>query len=407
MEASVYIALLNPSIALVLASTFLVLWLYQRHRRHIASLAAGYACGAAAFLLQYFVLPVGPHPTKLVSVTLFLASGLLICGAVIRRYGRPVPETAFAALAIGAIGTVSWFLFVEPDLTWRIYAINFALGAMSLLVAAEMRAVPHKGLIDWVILAAALLSGLNFIVRTLLVVHVYGAVEPYSAFHGSIYWTTVILSHAVLSIVNALALVTGTTLEVIAELQRKSETDPLSGLLNRRGFEEQASAMLAVNDCKGLASLVLCDLDHFKAVNDSLGHAAGDRVIAAFAELLRRTAPQGSVVGRIGGEEFAIVLANANVTVARLFAEGTRSAFAGMEVDRLPPERRFTASFGIAERGAGEGMSALLSRADAALYEAKNVGRDRVRAAPAATAALRFVQLAEGAATRPRRAPAG
>ena len=184
---------------------------------------------------------------------------------------------------------MSWFLFVEPDLTWRIYAINFALGGMSLLVAAELRAVPRKRLIDWVILAASLLSGLNFFVRTLVVVHAYGAVEPYSADHGSIYWTTVILSHAVLSIVNASPLVTGTTLEVIAELQRKSETDPLSGLLNRRGFEEQASGLLADNDRKAIAgSLVLCDLDHFKAVNDSLGHISGDRVIAAFADMLRK-----------------------------------------------------------------------------------------------------------------------
>jgi diguanylate cyclase (GGDEF)-like protein len=405
MEASVYIALLNPAIALVLASTFLVLWLYQRHRRHIASLAAGYACGSAAFLLQYFVLPVGPHPTKLISVSLFLASGLLICGAVIRRYGRPVPVAALAALAAGGIGTVSWFLFVEPDLTWRIYAINFALGGMSLLVAAELRAVPRKALIDWVILSAALLSGLNFFVRTLVVVHAYGAVEPYSAVHGSVYWTTVILSHAVLSIVNALALVTGTTLEVIAELQRKSETDPLSGLLNRRGFEEQAAGLLDGSRSGSAASLVLCDLDHFKAVNDSLGHLAGDRVIAAFADLLRRTAPEGSVVGRIGGEEFAVVLANANMAIARLYAEGTRSALSGLAIDGLPPERRVTASFGVAERIAAEGIAALLSRADAALYEAKHAGRDRVRTAPAATAAFRFVQFA--ASIRPRRAPAG
>jgi diguanylate cyclase (GGDEF)-like protein len=392
MEASVYIALLNPSIALVLASTFLVLWRYQRHRGHIAALAAGYACGSAAFMLQYFVLPMGAHPTKLISVSLFFASGLLICGGVIRRYGRPLPVAAFSALAIGGLSTVSWFLFVEPDLTWRIYAINFTLGGMSLLVAAELRAVPRKRLIDWVILAASLLSGLNFFVRTLVVVHAYGAVEPYSADHGSIYWTTVILSHAVLSIVNALALVTGTTLEVIAELQRKSETDPLSGLLNRRGFEEQASAMLADNDRKGLpASLVLCDLDHFKAVNDSLGHTSGDRVIAAFADMLRKAGGERCVVGRIGGEEFAVMLPDATAAVARLFGEGARGAFSALAIDGLPDERRFTASFGVAEQAPGEAIYALLSRADAALYEAKNAGRDCVRIAAndAGRAALR------------------
>ena len=106
-------------------------------------------------------------------------------------------------------------------------------------------------------------------------------------------------------------------------------------------------------------SLVICDIDHFKAVNDSLGHASGDRVIAAFAGFLRSAA--------------------ANLLAARLFAEGARSAFASLCVDGLPPDRRFTASFGVAELAPGEGMTDLLVRADSALYEAKNNGRDCVR----------------------------
>ena len=168
--------------------------------------------------------------------------------------------------------------------------------------------------------------------------------------------------------------------DILAQATQKSETDTLSGLLNRRGFE--ARAEMAVRDAarQGIAmSLVICDIDHFKAVNDLLGHASGDRVIAAFAGFLRSAAANHHAAGRIGGEEFAVILPGTNLLAARLFAEGARNAFSALRVDGLPQDRRFTASFGVAELAPGESITDLLIRADAALYEAKNSGRDCVR----------------------------
>ena len=109
------------------------------------------------------------------------------------------------------------------------------------------------------------------------------------------------------------------------------------------------------------------------------GHASGDRVIAAFSGFLRNAAADHHAAGRIGGEEFAVILPGTNLLAARLFAEGTRSAFASLRVDGLPDDRRFTASFGVAELASGESIADLLIRADSALYEAKNAGRDCVR----------------------------
>jgi diguanylate cyclase (GGDEF)-like protein len=393
MYDGLFIALLNPSLTLVLAAAFVVLWLNQPHRRYVAMLSAGYAASSAGFLLQYFDLPIGVAATKLASNTMFMTAGLLICSAAIMRYGRPVPVVAFATLGVGGLSVLSWFLFVEPNLTWRIYTINFALGGISLLVAAELRPVTPKGPADRIIQVVALLSGLNFIARTLLVIHVYGPYESYNGFYGSIYWTTVMLSHAIFAVVIAMTLFTSIALEMIADLKRESQTDPLSGLLNRRGFEEQAGKLLAGSGRTGLAtSLVLCDLDHFKAVNDSLGHTSGDKVIKAFGGFLAEAVKDCFLAGRIGGEEFAVLLPGANLGVAKLFAEGTRSAFSTLAVEGLPEHRRFTASFGVAERLADEGFAALLGRADKALYAAKNAGRDCVRlaAAPLKPVALRL-----------------
>jgi diguanylate cyclase (GGDEF)-like protein len=170
------------------------------------------------------------------------------------------------------------------------------------------------------------------------------------------------------------------TRDMLRAATERSETDTLSGLLNRRGFEGRAANALQDADRRSMPiSLVICDIDHFKSINDSFGHAGGDRVIAALAGFLSSTVRSHHAAGRIGGEEFAIVLPDADLAAARLFAEGARSAFAALAIDGLPAGRRFTASFGVAERRPGEGFSELLARADAALYVAKKEGRDRVR----------------------------
>ena len=128
-------------------------------------------------------------------------------------------------------------------------------------------------------------------------------------------------------------------------------------------------------------TLVISDLDHFKSINDSYGHASGDRVIEAFSQFIHESKAGHHIAGRIGGEEFAIILPGTHLAAARLFAEGARSAFSALPIEGLPASRRFTASFGVAELVAGEGIDQLMRRADAALYEAKKDGRDCVRIA--------------------------
>ncbi|TIU21730.1 MAG: diguanylate cyclase, partial [Mesorhizobium sp.] len=161
-------------------------------------------------------------------------------------------------------------------------------GALSLLVAAELRAVRNNGPTEKILFVLSLLSGLNFIARTLIVVIAHGPFSSYDGFYGSSYWTTALLSHALLSLLTALSLFTAAALDVMKALKAETHTDPLSGLLNRRGFEERAALLL--DQCAKTGSpvaLVLADLDHFKALNDQHGHEAGDRVIVDFAAKLR------------------------------------------------------------------------------------------------------------------------
>ncbi|WP_027037419.1 GGDEF domain-containing protein [Mesorhizobium ciceri] len=380
MDTGLLIALLNPTIALALGAAFLVLWSYQRHRPYLAVLALSYSLSAVGFLLQYFTLPIGMPLTKLVSNICFTIAGCCLAGAIVHRYGRKVPYVGIGVLAGGGLASLCWFLFVAPDLTWRILAMNFAFGGISLLVAAELRPVRNNGPTEKILFVLSLLSGANFFVRTLAVVIAHGPFASYDGFYGSSYWTTALLSHALLSLLIALCLFSAAALDVLKALKTETYTDPLSGLLNRRGFEERG--MLLLQHCASArfpVALVLADLDHFKALNDVHGHGAGDRVIADFAAKLRSAAGARGVAGRIGGEEFAVLLPLSDLAAARLFAEAVRTVYSAGHVDGLPQGTKVTASFGVAARSGDEALEPLMRRADDALYKAKKNGRDSVR----------------------------
>jgi diguanylate cyclase (GGDEF)-like protein len=158
-----------------------------------------------------------------------------------------------------------------------------------------------------------------------------------------------------------------------AALDTLARRDALTGLDNRRAFVEAARAWLAAGEP---LQLLVADIDHFKRINDSMGHAAGDLALVHVAGVLTQAAPHGSIVARIGGEEFALLVpaaTNPAALVARIAAE-----LAHMPVPSAAGLKRMTCSFGVAAAQPGEGLDSLLSRADAALYAAKDGGRDRM-----------------------------
>jgi len=164
-------------------------------------------------------------------------------------------------------------------------------------------------------------------------------------------------------------------------LRYLADHDPLTGLPNRRGFEQRLEMHAALSERYGGgggAALVL-DLDHFKFINDTLGHTAGDQAIIRAANVLRSRLRETDVLTRLGGDEFAIFLPHADGRVASLVAEQLLAALRSERVDLGGSERSLAASAGIALFDAGRELSAedVLVNADAAMYDAKNAGRDR------------------------------
>jgi diguanylate cyclase len=160
--------------------------------------------------------------------------------------------------------------------------------------------------------------------------------------------------------------------------------DPLTGAGNRRQFDvTMEQAILACEQKATPLSLVMCDIDHFKRVNDAFGHQVGDELIKMFARVIESSIRETDTVIRYGGEEFAIILPMTDQEAARAIAERIRRQFESKRLAIRETNQKIgqlTASFGVAQYRSGDDVETLVQRADAKLYDAKSSGRNRVAA---------------------------
>lgn len=171
-------------------------------------------------------------------------------------------------------------------------------------------------------------------------------------------------------------------------LQSLATTDSLTGIANRRHFFEMSRLeMIRAKRSQKLPAILMIDLDNFKELNDTHGHASGDRVLISFATICQEGLRESDIFGRLGGEEFAILLPETNLELARQIAERLRISFAAaaLEIDSDDPisslqfKSGCTASIGIARVAESEAsVEPAMHRADSALYAAKTAGRNRV-----------------------------
>jgi two-component system, cell cycle response regulator len=165
-----------------------------------------------------------------------------------------------------------------------------------------------------------------------------------------------------------------------SELSRVARTDLLTGLLNRTGFMARAEEeFLRAQRQLGALTVLLCDIDHFKKVNDTYGHAAGDDALRQFADAIRDTLRGYDLIGRIGGEEFCLILPGAILADGVMAADRLRRRVEATSVLSGGIRLSITTSIGVAQvRGSDVSIDGTIARADAALYAAKHAGRNRV-----------------------------
>ncbi len=168
--------------------------------------------------------------------------------------------------------------------------------------------------------------------------------------------------------------------EQVDRLSKDSRTDALTRVANRRAFDESLKRMATEATENGTPlCLILCDIDHFKAFNDTHGHLIGDRVLRFVAQEMEQCVKGRDILARYGGEEFAILLPNTPLDGAMLLADSIRTIIEAQHIENDKGEKidRVTISMGVAQYAIGEDLSEFIERADACLYASKENGRNR------------------------------
>jgi diguanylate cyclase (GGDEF)-like protein len=314
----------------------------------------------------------------LLGVTMLALAPGLIWKAARSFESKPAP-VIFVFFGAVVVGLASGF----PGMRAAAGALNLAFGVVYLLatVLAFWTGRKERLRARWPLIVLTVLHA------TVLVVGLYsnldgslapGEIPPIMSLFGFIHFESIIFTLG--TAVFILALVKERS-EVISETAAR--IDPLTGIANRAAFMESAERI--VEQCRrqnAPVSVIMCDLDRFKAVNDTHGHAVGDAVIQKFSEMASDALWPNDVLGRIGGEEFAIVLPGASIETAYIRAERIRLSFAQSCFFLEGHQVNATVSCGASVSVCGEhSLSELLKLSDLALYRAKADGRNRVQRA--------------------------
>jgi diguanylate cyclase (GGDEF)-like protein len=340
--------------------------------------------GRAMLLLAFGLLGLGMRDyvplwlSAVVGNTLIVAAIALAMRAL-RVFVGGAPRDVMTWLLLAALFVLlAVFTEVQPSHVGRAIAISAALGIVALRAARLLhRKAPaacklSSRVTEYVFWGVAVLTALR-IVGTLLF-------PPPSALAAGPFNSAVFLLYSGFIIVSTLSVMWMEIESLQSELVRAARYDALTGIYNRGTFLEEFEREVSRCARGGPAfSLAIFDLDRFKRLNDQYGHPFGDRVLKAFADVLRADIRKHDAVGRYGGEEFALLMPNTGKETAIRVAERVRRDLdaRGITVDGKRVE--VTVSGGIATYGVeGADWDTLLSAADTALYEAKNSGRNRV-----------------------------
>lgn len=372
-----YLVVMAGFMSLVMSVVLFAMW--RSYPRSIAGLAEWAAapllwCCAIALFLARGALPE--------ALTIVAANGLLFAGALLfylgsrRQFGFPAlaPWSIWAALMLALMGTLSWFTEVEPSFAARVGTMTLAMCAVILAHMLLLLRQPRRSFAVWLILLVLGLQALLWLFRFAGVLQGFAGDSLFQPsplqllFLGAASVTVPLMTIACV-------LVASDTLHI--ELEQMSSHDTLTRALTRRAVMRASEEEIERSHRHGRPlSLLMLDLDNFKAVNDRYGHQHGDAILADFAARTSAQLRPSDRLGRYGGEEFLLLLPDTDLAAAQRVARRIHAAGAGE--DNLS----WSVSIGLTGlQGETDTLPAMLARADAALYRAKSGGRNRTQVA--------------------------
>jgi len=370
-------------VAVALATAFcaaarVLLWWMHREMPGLGQWAvAGVLAFPALILIALHGVISNPWPLSLAQLLIVIA--LTITWDGFRRFlGRsPLPFRLWAIALVIAFGGIL-ASYLTQSFMFRASSTTAVIALLSALIARELylSTQPARTVIrvtSWVYAANAFF----FLIRSFSVAthgQQFSILDPDGLAALSLLW----LMGNTIMVTLAMVLMTGERLQ--RSLDYQASRDPLTGALNRRAFSMVAEKELALaRRFDQPLSVMMLDLDHFKSVNDRLGHGGGDEVLCRFVSVAKRVLRSEDLFSRFGGEEFVALLPGANADQAMVVAERLRGAYERETADLRGQSIPFdlTVSAGVAEWLSGEDVDSVLLRADTALYLAKSGGRNR------------------------------
>jgi len=367
---------------LVVMFAFVFLWVHRAYPsiRGIRSTVFGYLVGVPCTLLMvarghipgFLSISVGNLLAMISLLCLYDGTARFIGG---RRWLRELIILSGAGLAV-----VVYYSEIRSDIVPRIVAMALVFAAFRLPLAWELIRLSsgsaNRGTMRFLGAFLAVLGLFNLYRAGMTLA--YGAPENFME-RNAVQTTTLVTTVLYIG-VSGLCFLVMAAHELIAKSVEASERDPLSGVLNRRGIEGRLKQELERSERgRQRLSLALVDIDHFKKINDTQGHAAGDAAIREVASAMARQLRTSDALGRYGGDEFLVVLPMTMASEAVVVAERLNEAVNGLESQGL--NLGLTLSLGITEASPDDDAISLLARADEALYQAKSAGRNCMRTA--------------------------
>lgn len=370
--------LLNPLGFLALAAVFFFIARTRTEVRSAYWFVGAYTFAAIGFTLSFILGFFELWLLTFLSLVFYFGASYLLATGLTKRAGNTVPKLYFGAIAAAAVLSVVVYQLLFPDQSAARISMSLITATLFLSTCAlNWSAASSKS--DKAVLILFGIFGVSFLVHVGLIIGLGGwsAIKASEHLFGYLHATTV--AHNMIGLLCAFAAMVAYGRQLFDLMRSEADTDPLTGLLNRRAFYKNIVDLeaRAAADKKS-TFLILADLDKFKSVNDLYGHATGDTLIAQVAQTLTENSRTKDIVARIGGEEFLVALVADDLRQAAGIADDMRTAVQQVVLNTKLGPQTFTISMGVSQQLEGEAIVETLGRADEALYLAKSNGRNRV-----------------------------
>lgn len=371
------VGLINPGMSLIFAAGGFALWLRDRSLIYVLGYVMAAVLIGLSFAINHYSQDSGQRAVQMLVAGLSITAVISLVWSMCHRLGQSTPLKLWIA---GEVLTVVLVYFADPgrDVSASLLAVNIYCGVVMVMGAQIMAQAHSKQLVDRLLVWIFSIVAAQFFIRPIMIVMMGGAMST-AEYRDSAGHAVLVVTAAMFTLVLTAAILAATISDQIKAVKQSVRKDELSGLLRRSAFEEEARAIIAKAQADNRPlCMVIADIDHFKQVNDRWGHPTGDAAIRRFGQIMAGTIRPADLAGRIGGEEFCIIVVDCAGSAAGAVAERLRCALAAQSFAEIGADCTLSASFGVAELLADDGYSDIYTRADAALYRAKKDGRNRV-----------------------------